>query len=114
MSAELWNDWQRDRELMKDALEAASRRGEEYARAEAAYQAKKHAVAMQLEMEGTPVTQIQTVIKGDPDVNELLYQRIAAEARYRSAMKAVDVYRDDCRMVYDQLKRELSGDSSQY
>ena len=25
-------------------------------------------------------------------------------------MKAVDVYRDDCRIVYDQIKRAQAGD----
>lgn len=110
-SSDIWADWADDRRLMKRAVEEASKRGEEYARANAAYYAAKSSKALEMKEEGIPVTLIEVAVKGTPEVSGLLLERDCKKALYQAAVKAIDVYRDDVRMVYDQIKREQSGDS---
>lgn len=96
---------------MKEAVSESSKRGREAARKNAAYYTAKYSRALQLRAEGMPVTLIESIIKGDPAVNEYLMERDCAKAEYRAADKAIDVYRDDLRYIYDQIKREQSGDA---
>ena len=99
-----------DRRLMKAAVSEASSRGKDYARKEAAYYAKKSAAALSMRDEGMPVTLIDIAVKGMPEVAEAMLEMQCAEALWRAAMKAIDVYRDDCRILYDQIKRAQQGD----
>lgn len=49
-------------------------------------------------------------MKGVDEVASAMLEMQCAEAEWRAAMKAVDVYREDCRIVYDQIKRAQAGD----
>lgn len=109
--SDLWSDWEEDRRLMKIAVEEASQRGREFAIANAKYYAAKTAKALQMKSEGIPVTLIEVAVKGTQEVAPLLEERDCKKALYQAAVKAIDVYRDDVRMVYDQIKREQSGDA---
>ena len=50
------------------------------------------------------------VVKGMPEVAGPLLEMQCAEALYKATLKAIDVYRDDSRIVYDQIKRAQMGD----
>ena len=104
----LYEAWQRDQRLAKQAVSEASERCEEYARAEAAYYAAKAATAMALKADGEPVTYIQTIVKGHPDVNPKLFEYTLAEGKYRAAHKAIDVYRDAMNQSFQEYKRSMS------
>lgn len=108
----LYQDLLDDRRLMKRAVQEASERGREYACAKAAYYAAKSAKALEMKAEGVPVTLIGAAVKGAPEVAGKLLDMQAAEALWRAAMKAVDVYMLDCRIVHDQIKRMEAGDPS--
>lgn len=108
---ELREAWQRSCELMKRAVAEASKRCEEYALAEAEYYTAKAAAALRMKDEGVPATIIGATIKGDDDVAFKMFMFTLAEGKYRAAMKAIDVYRDDARMAYDEYKRSMMGDA---
>ena len=90
----LWQQLEEDRRLMKRAVAEASDRGRDYAAKKAAYYAAKSSAALRMKADGYPVT----------------LEMDCAEAMWRASLKAIDVYRDDCRIVYDQIKRAQMGD----
>lgn len=100
---------QDDRRLMKTASRELKTRGEAYARAEAEYQKAKNKRALELKAEGLSATMIQLTIKGDPDVNEKLFDRDLAEIDYKSAVEALNVYKLDARMIEAQIQREWTS-----
>lgn len=105
MSDELYRQWQRDCALMKRAVSEASERGKE-----AAYYAAKSAEVLRMKADGYQVGIIEMTVKGSESVAPALLEHLCADAEYKAALKAVDVYRDSARYLYDQLKREQSGD----
>lgn len=110
MSESLYQQYLRDDRLMKTAVDEMSKRGEVLAQAEAAYYSIKAQIVLQMRDEGFPVGIIEASVKGHQEVNQRLLEYRCAEALYKSASKAVDVYRDSARYTYDQLKREQSAD----
>lgn len=102
----LYQQWLRDCELCEKALRDAQESAEAAAKAEAEYYAAKHKAAYLMRSDGEPMTMIQESIKGSPEVNEKLQECIRTTELHRVNMKAIDVYREDKRMVYDQMKRE--------
>ena len=107
---ELWDALMEDRRLMKAAVSEASERGRDYAVKKAAYYSAKSAAALKMKADGMPVTLIDAAVKGVDGVAAAMLEMQCAEAAWRAAMKAVDVYRDDCRIVYDQIKRAQAAD----
>lgn len=107
---DLCGELMEDRRLMKAAVSEASARGREYAAKKADYYSKKSAAALKMKADGMPVTLIEAAVKGVPEVAAAMLEMQCAEAVWRAAMKAVDVYRDDCRIVYDQIRRAQAGD----
>lgn len=102
--------WMESRRLAMRAVEEASKRCEEYAKAEAAYYSAKTAAAMRMKADGVPVGIITATVKGDETVSQALLDKTLAEGKYRAAMKAIDVYRDDERMIYDEYRRSMIGE----
>ena len=107
---ELREAWMRSRRLAQTAVDEASKRCEEYAKAEADYYSAKSAAALRMKADGMPVTLIDNCVKGVEGVAEKLFALTLAEGKYRAAMKAIDVYRDDERMVFDEYRRSMMGD----
>lgn len=95
-----------DRRLMKRASSEITKRGIDYAKAEAEYQATKARRALEMKADHYPVTFIQTIIKGDEEVNKKLLARDCAEAEYKSAVEALNVYKLDARLIEAQIQRE--------
>ena len=107
---ELRDAWMRSRALAQEALKEASKRCEEYALAQSEYYTAKATAALRMKAEGMPATIIAATVKGDDDVAFKLFEFTLAEGKYRTAMKAIDVYKDDARMTYDEYKRSMMGD----
>lgn len=107
---ELRDAWLRSRRLAQEAVKEASERCVEYARAEAEYYSAKAAAAIRMKAEGVPATIITATVKGDDAVSMKLFELTLAEGKYRAAMKAIEVYKDDARMTYDEYKRSMMGD----
>lgn len=96
----------RDRELMLLAVSEAKERGIALARAEAEYQAAKHAKVLELKADGMPATLIQLLVKGDEDVSMKLFMRDCAQVEYDSAREAINAYKLSARLVEAQIQRE--------
>ena len=88
------------------ALRQIGKRGQEYACAEKAYRV---ALAQKLLTErdkGTPVTIIGDVCRGNTEIAQLKFKRDAAEALYKAALEACNVYKLQIRLLDNQLERE--------
>lgn len=106
MIDDLYNAWAEDRQLMFDSQQKLKRLGETKARAEAEYQKVKARVAFRMKADGYSASMIQTVIKGDEEVNTALMRRDCAESEYESEKEALNVYKLDLRVVEAQIERE--------
>lgn len=101
--SDLWSDIQSDMRLLDKSLAELRDRGQKLARAEADYQKAKATKAMELKADKMPVTLIEAAIKGMPEVNKFLYERIAAQTLY-----------DCCREGIMSLKLQIKTNSEQY
>lgn len=93
------------RKQMKNASKELRDRGKAKARAEADYQAAKARRALEMKAEGHSGTMIQTLIKGDPEVNQKLFERDCAEVLYESAKEALNVYKLDAKLLEADIER---------
>lgn len=105
----LWHQWREQHALCKQAIKDASSICVELARAESAYYAAKAQAALEMKAKNEPVTLIQMVVKGVPEVADKLFDFRLAESKYKSAMEAVKTYRDSERYAYEEYKRSMMG-----
>ena len=106
---DLMQELQSQKELLKAALKASSKRGSDAAEAERKYRV---ALAQQIAVErdkGTPVTIISDVCRGKPEVAKLKFQRDVADVVYKSAMEAINVYKLQIKVLENQIEREYRG-----
>ena len=59
-------------------------------------------------MEGTPVTIIGDICRGDKDIARKKFDRDCAEVAYRAALEAINNYKLQIRILDEQLNREWS------
>ena len=91
---------------LKIAMKMLRQNGNNMAQAEASYQSAKYQVAMKLRAEGMPVTLIEAVLKGHPEVNEKLLERITAKVLYESNKESINVSKKNLDVINDQIARE--------
>lgn len=81
--------------------------GTEYAEAEKDYKIKLREEALKLRAEkGMPVTLIQQVVYGVPEVAEKRFQRDIKEAIYKANQEAINSIKLQIRVIEGQLNRE--------
>lgn len=107
----LYQAWLRSRKLAQKAVSEVSERCEEYARTVADYYAAKARRTLEMRADGEPVGVVEMRVKGDPDVVDKLFAMTLAEGKYKAAMKAIDVYRDDSWQTFKEYERSMQGDS---
>ena len=84
--------------------------GSEYAEAERDYKIKLREEALKLRAEkGMPVTLIQQVVYGVPDVAEKRFQRDIKEAIYKANQEAINSIKLQIRVIEGQIGREWSN-----
>ena len=91
---------------LKIAMKMLRQNGNKMAETEASYQSSKYQVAMKLRAEGMPVTLIEAVLKGHPEVNEKLLERITAKVLYESNKESINVSKKNLDVINDQIARE--------
>lgn len=96
-------------DLLHAALIQISKRGEEYALAECEYRAELSKRMLERKTEGVAATILSDVCRGEPDIANLKFQRDCAEAKYKAALEAVNVYKLKIKSVEAQIDREWRG-----
>lgn len=103
---ELMQQVQQKTALLNTALRESKDRGIASAEAERAYRVAL-SKAMLLERErGTPATILADVCRGREDIAALRQERDIAEALYKAAREAINVYKIQLRVLQEQAERE--------
>lgn len=105
----LYQQWLYDRTELRKAIDQARKSAVESAHAEAEYYAAKHDKAVEMRLDHMPVTYIQTIVKGCDGVVGKLEEYELKQELHRVDMRVIDVLKDDCKMVYDQMRKEDYG-----
>ena len=108
MGGDLWGEIQEVTRLLDLSLKEAKERGNRYVLAEAAYYSAKAQTAFAMKEEGYPVTFIETVIKGVPEVAQAMSAYHAAQVEYENAREARNVYKKKLDTLREQYAREWS------
>lgn len=107
---ELYNDLQRLQKDLNVSIRKLRETGAEYAEAEREYKITLRQEALKLRAEkGMPVTLIQQVVYGVPEVADKRFKRDVKEAIYQANQEAINSIKLQIRVVEGQLNREWNN-----
>jgi hypothetical protein len=106
--APLWEQMKSCMRMLDTALLECKDRGSRMVACKARYYSVKSQHAFQMREKGFPVTFIQDVIKGVPEVNEAMSEYNAAEVEYENAREARNVVKKKLDTLREQYAREWS------
>lgn len=92
--------------LLDAALATYGTRGRAYAEAERDYRVELRKLILTERVNKTPTSIIGDVCRGDPTIAEMKFQRDVAEATYKSAIEAINIYKLQIRVLENQIERE--------
>ncbi len=107
---DLYNDLQRLLNDLNISIRKLRETGSDFAAAEREYKITLRQEALKLRAEkGMPVTLIQQVVYGVPEVAEKRYQRDVKEAIYQANQEAINSIKLQIRVIEGQLNREWNN-----
>ena len=107
---DLYNELQQKIKELNISIKKLRETGTEYANAEKEYKITLRNEALKLRAEkGMPVTLIQQVVYGVPEVAEKRFERDVKEAVYKANMEAINVFKLQIRIIESQLQREYGN-----
>lgn len=111
---DLYNDLQQKIKELNISIKKLRETGTEYAEAEKEYKITLRQEALKLRAEkGMPVTLIQQVVYGVPEVAEKRFVRDVKEAVYKANIEAINVFKLQIRIIESQLQREYGNINNQ-
>ncbi len=106
---DLYNELQQKIKELNISIKKLRETGTEYAEAERDYKITLRQEALKLRAEkGMPVTLIQQVVYGVPDVADKRFKRDVKEAIYQANQEAIQSVKLQIRVIENQLAREYS------
>ncbi len=106
---DLYNELQQKIKELNVSIKKLRETGTEYAEAERDYKITLRQEALKLRAEkGMPVTLIQQVVYGVPEVAEKRFKRDVKEAIYQANQEAIQSVKLQIRVIENQLSREYS------
>ena len=109
MYGDLYNELTRKTEELNISIKKLRETGTAYAEAERDYKITLRQEALKLRAEkGMPVTLIQQVVYGVPEVAEKRFNRDVKEAIYQANQEAINSIKLQIRVIENQLSREWS------
>lgn len=107
---DLYNELQKKINELNISIKKLRETGTEYAEAEKEYKITLRNEALKLRAEkGMPVTLIQQVVYGVPEVAEKRFKRDVKEAVYKANIEAINVFKLQVRIIEAQLQREYGN-----
>ncbi|MBQ4031232.1 MAG: hypothetical protein II625_05715 [Bacilli bacterium] len=107
---DLFNELQLKIKELNISIKKLRETGTEYAQAEKDYKITLRQEALKLRAEkGMPVTLIQQVVYGVPEVAEKRFQRDVKEAIYQANQEAINSTKLQIRVIENQLSREWNN-----
>lgn len=107
MYGDLYNELNQKIKELNISIQSLRKTGSEFAEAEMDYKIKLREEALKLRAEkGMPVTLIQQVVYGIPEVAQKRYMRDLKEAVYSANQEAINSIKLQIRVIENQLNRE--------
>lgn len=107
---DLYNELQQKIKDLNVSIKKLRETGTEYAEAERDYKITLRQEALKLRAEkGMPVTLIQQVVYGVPEVAEKRFKRDVKEAIYQANQEAINSTKLQIRVIESQLNREWNN-----
>lgn len=107
---DLYNELQQKIKELNISIKKLRETGTEYAEAERDYKITLRNEALKLRAEkGMPVTLIQQVVYGVPEVADKRFQRDVKEAIYKANQEAINSTKLQIRVIESQLSREWNN-----
>lgn len=107
MYGNLYNELNQKLKELNISIQSLRKTGSEFAEAEKNYKIKLREEALKLRAEkGMPVTLIQQVVYGVPEVAQKRYMRDVKEAVYQANQEAINSIKLQIRVIENQLNRE--------
>lgn len=106
MAADLIQEIGAKSALLDAAIKQLGIRGKAYAQAEHDYRVAMRQKILEERSNGTPVTIISDICRGDPEVAKLRLERDIALTVYESAQEAINGYKLQIRILDSQVERE--------
>lgn len=107
---DLYNELQQKIKELNISIKKLRETGTEYAEAERDYKITLRQEALKLRAEkGMPVTLIQQVVYGVPEVAEKRFKRDVKEAVYQANQEAINSIKLQIRVIENQLQREFTS-----
>lgn len=83
--------------------------GNAYAKAERDYQIAKAQTVLRMKDSGSPMTEINLSIKGQPEVSQKLFDRDVAKVMYESNQEHINTVKLQLRLIDNQMAREWNS-----
>lgn len=110
---DLYNELQQKIKELNISIKSLRKTGTEFAAAERDYKITLREEALKLRAEkGMPVTLIQQVVYGVPEVAKKRFERDIKEAVYQANQEAINSTKLQIRIIENQLQREFSNAGS--
>lgn len=107
---DLFNDLQNLTNRLNQSIKLLAKYGKELAESEQNYKICLRQEALKLRAEKSmPVTLIQQVVYGIPEVASKRYKRDVAEAMYQTAQENINSIKLQIRVIENQLQREWNN-----
>lgn len=107
---DLFNQIQELTEKLNAAIKSLAKKGQELAETERDYKITLRQEALKLRAEkGMPVTLIQQVVYGVPEVAEKRFKRDVAETMYQTNQEYINTTKLQIRILESQLNREFGN-----
>lgn len=91
---------------LNTAVLSLRKTGTEFAEAERTYKILFRQEALKLRDGGMPVTLIDKIVYGIPEVADARFERDVAEASYKANLEAINVFKLQVRILDNQIARE--------
>ena len=108
---DLLNELQQKTKELNISIKKLRETGTTYAEREKEYKIAVNKKALELRENGVPVTLIQTVIYGYPEIAKLRFERDVAEVIYNANQEAIQSTKLQIRILESQISREWSSKS---
>lgn len=110
MYGDLYNELNQKIRELNISIQSLRKTGSEFAEAEKEYKIKLREEALKLRAEkGMPVTLIQQVVYGIPEVAKKRFERDVKEAVYQANQEAINSTKLQIRVIENQLSREWNN-----
>lgn len=108
---DLFQELEQKIEELNKSLKVLRDKGTNFAEAERDYKITLRQEALKLRNEkNMPVTLIQQIVYGVPEVAEKRFKRDVAEAIYKANQEAINVLKLQIRIMENQIQREYGSD----